>query len=196
MGGPQSAVASSRLPAPQPLQVASLYHRGLMLARGKRFEEALAAFSDVIARAPGDRLVFEARGLVYRDAELYDLAIKDFDSAIALDPSQGEAHLHRAICYQRVSQFKVRWGVGRGGRGGRGAGGAGALGGAGLHRLTRRTLCRWRSRTVMLRFGADFRRSTCSHARPLLYEDWAVTERHWRRSPCVAPSHRSVVHLG
>ena len=50
-----------------PNHTPSLYHRGLMLHRLHRLDEAIDVFSMVLENAENDRLVYESRGLVYQD---------------------------------------------------------------------------------------------------------------------------------
>lgn len=75
--------------------LSSEYHRGLMLSKLRRDEEAIAALTRVVRAAPGDVLALTARGLVLRDVGLYALARQDFDAALAVDPGRGEAYYHR-----------------------------------------------------------------------------------------------------
>lgn len=88
LSGDASLAACERAIASRKFKGAEL--ATLHLVRGLRRQEkydiegALADYRDALRLNPGNHLVYNARGVLYRDAGDYDRAIADFDAAIAL----------------------------------------------------------------------------------------------------------------
>ncbi len=89
-----------------PNHIPSLYHRGLMLHRLHRLDEAVDVFSAVLEHAKNDRLVYESRGLVYQDLRLHVKAVDDFTTALKIDQHIGENHYHRGESLLRLGDLK------------------------------------------------------------------------------------------
>ena len=88
-----------------PAHIPSLYHRGLMLHRLHRLDEAVDVFSSVLENAPNDRLVYESRGLVHQDLRKHQDAVDDFTSALKIDRTVGENHYHRGESLLRLGDL-------------------------------------------------------------------------------------------
>ena len=77
--------------------VSSRFHLGLMYHRLNKFQEALRCFSKVLERINNDKTVYIARGVVYQDMGNHQLAIKDFNEAIIIDPDLAEGYYRRGL---------------------------------------------------------------------------------------------------
>lgn len=80
-----------------PDHVPSIYHLGLMQHRKGDLSDSLNSFSSVLNAIGKDRLVYESRGLVYMDMKNYQMAIEDFDQAIAQEPTFAETYYYRGL---------------------------------------------------------------------------------------------------
>ena len=50
-------------------------------------------------------MAFVSRGIAYRKKKQYDLAIKDYDQAIRLNPNDSAAFNNRGIAYKKKKQY-------------------------------------------------------------------------------------------
>lgn len=66
-----------------------------------RFQDSLRCFSKVLDKISNDKSVFIARGNVYQDMGNHQLAIRDFNQAIHIDPEICEG-------YYRMGLSKLR----------------------------------------------------------------------------------------
>ena len=73
--------------------------KGNSLADQGRYEEALDAFNTALTYDPGDALTYTYRGTVLQNLNRVDDAMRDFDHALALNPSEGRAWIGRASIY-------------------------------------------------------------------------------------------------
>ncbi|ETV85962.1 hypothetical protein, variant 1 [Aphanomyces astaci] len=91
-----------------PHHVASRYHRGLLYHQQKDYERAIEELTAVIAQVPNESRFLEARGLVFQDIHLHDLAIEDFTRALAAHPSPPPPYYlyHRGESLLRLNQFQ------------------------------------------------------------------------------------------
>ena len=65
----------------------------------RRYDEAIADYTKVIALAPDDAFNFEMRAGAYILKGLYDQAIADYTKAIALKPDASDVYYHRGSAY-------------------------------------------------------------------------------------------------
>jgi tetratricopeptide (TPR) repeat protein len=77
--------------------VSSRFHLGLMYHKTNQFQEALKCFSKVLLKIPNDKTVYIARGVVYQDMGNHQLAIKDFNRSIEIDPELSEGYYRRGF---------------------------------------------------------------------------------------------------
>ena len=68
-----------------------------MYHRLNKFQDALKCFSKVLARISDDKTVYIARGVVYQDMGNHQLAIRDFNDSIKIDPELSEGYYRRGI---------------------------------------------------------------------------------------------------
>ncbi|MDB9314841.1 tetratricopeptide repeat protein [Spirulina sp. CS-785/01] len=87
--------------------VAVRQQRALVLQKSKQgeYEEAIALLHDLLSRYPDSAMDYNNRGLLYFQLEEYELALADFDVAIALNESLDQAYNNRANCYARLGQY-------------------------------------------------------------------------------------------
>ncbi|NEO26306.1 MAG: tetratricopeptide repeat protein [Kamptonema sp. SIO4C4] len=87
--------------------VALRQQRALILQKSKQgdYEEAIALLHDLISRYPESAVDYNNRGLLYFHLEEYELALADFDRAIAFNNSLDQAYNNRANCYARLGQY-------------------------------------------------------------------------------------------
>jgi protein O-mannosyl-transferase len=69
------------------------------------WKDSLSLWTYVIAREPEVSLAYNNRGLTYDDMGRFDLAIRDFDRAIALAPSDYKAYSNRGKSYVKLGML-------------------------------------------------------------------------------------------
>ena len=69
------------------------------------WKDSLSLWTNVIEREPGVSLAYNNRGLTYDDMGRFDLAIMDFDRAIALAPSDYKAYSNRGKSYVKLGML-------------------------------------------------------------------------------------------
>ena len=68
-----------------------------------KFQESLRCFSKVLDKISNDKSVFIARGNVYQDMGNHQLAIKDFNQAIQIDPDMCEGYYRMGLSKLRLN---------------------------------------------------------------------------------------------
>ena len=68
----------------------------------KALQNVLEAQGDLSELTPQ---VYLLRGIVYHSRKEYDWAIEDYNTVIALNPDNAEAHTYRALAYNRTGDF-------------------------------------------------------------------------------------------
>jgi tetratricopeptide (TPR) repeat protein len=86
---------------------ASDVFRGRGLARMKlaRYPEAVEDYTRALERAP-DAEVYHHRGWAYFFSDAWQLALRDFTKAIALDPNAGDAYTGRGLARVMLGQYR------------------------------------------------------------------------------------------
>ena len=69
------------------------------------WKNSLTLWTYVIAREPELSLAYNNRGLTYDEMGRFELAINDFDRAIALDASDHKVYTNRGMLYGKIGQF-------------------------------------------------------------------------------------------
>ena len=67
--------------------------------RAKKYEEAIADFSNVISLKPESEDAYCNRGNAYYRLGKTDLALKDYDIALKLNPKDPDLYYNRALAY-------------------------------------------------------------------------------------------------
>ncbi|OHD76031.1 MAG: hypothetical protein A2V99_09285 [Spirochaetes bacterium RBG_16_67_19] len=70
------------------------------------YQEAIAAYGQVLAADPQDSYAYGQRGDCYRLLSRYDEAIADFSRALELNPENSWALAHRGECYRAKEQYE------------------------------------------------------------------------------------------
>tara|TARA_B110000263_G_C15290820_1_gene503227 strand:- start:1650 stop:2138 length:489 start_codon:yes stop_codon:yes gene_type:complete len=70
-----------------------------------KFQEALYANQLLIKDFPNDPLLFNISGACYSGLGPIDLAINNFEKAIALNPKYAEAHYNLGVAFQKTHQL-------------------------------------------------------------------------------------------
>lgn len=91
-----AATASAGPPAGTPPDAAGLMRRALAYADRLQFQQAIADLTQACRLAPHDAQYRFERGVTYWRDDQPELALQDFDAAIALDPNYYAARLWRA----------------------------------------------------------------------------------------------------
>jgi tetratricopeptide (TPR) repeat protein len=69
------------------------------------WKNGIVLWSAVIEKYPTVRFAYNNRGMAYDKMGLFDRAIEDFDTAIALDPRDSEAYSNRGMLFGKTGQF-------------------------------------------------------------------------------------------
>jgi tetratricopeptide (TPR) repeat protein len=72
----------------------------------QRFADALACFRTAIRRWPREPSFFVSRAVVFSDINEINLAIRDCEAALELDPKSTDAMKRKAVCYFRQGDFQ------------------------------------------------------------------------------------------
>ena len=81
------------------------FNKGLVHLRYKEYDQAIEAFTVVIAIDPNYLFAYGNRGIAYGAKGLHDKAIEDFTKVIALNPHDAVAYGTRAFNYYRKGQY-------------------------------------------------------------------------------------------
>jgi tetratricopeptide (TPR) repeat protein len=83
-------------------------NRGNKLFKLKRYDEAIADYSRVIAVFPQkDELVYSSRAKALYRTGRYREALPDFDHAVTLKPDSKRLYYDRALTYRALGDFKL-----------------------------------------------------------------------------------------
>jgi tetratricopeptide (TPR) repeat protein len=82
------------------------YSRGLSLLRGRRFDQAVACFDQVLRMDPNHAPARVQRAAAYIGQKKYGQAVADCDEAIRLDPRNAVAWNHRGYANYNLGQLK------------------------------------------------------------------------------------------
>jgi tetratricopeptide (TPR) repeat protein len=102
----QSVRLFSELLNIQPDHTVALLSRGSAHMRLKRLNAAEADFTRALQSVPKNARALHLRGLVREMQGNDTTALKDFDSAIALEPDYGAAYLSRSHLYAKMGRGK------------------------------------------------------------------------------------------
>jgi lipoprotein NlpI len=90
-------------------------NRGMAYGASRRFDLAIADFSQAINLTPSLAATYYLRGLAYSQKDLNELAIADYTKAIALRPDVADTYIYRGIALARtgaldpaIADFKRR----------------------------------------------------------------------------------------
>jgi tetratricopeptide (TPR) repeat protein len=81
--------------------------RGLARAGRRDFAGAIADYTLALEQRPGRPRVLTSRGLTYLVSDAPKLALSDFEEALRLDPSNGEAHGGRGSTLVRLGDHRA-----------------------------------------------------------------------------------------
>ncbi len=86
---------------------ANLYdQKASILSSLKRYQEAEAAYNLAITKSPRANF-YQNRGFVYFNQEQWDLALDDYNKAIALNPEDTKAYIDRGFVYFNQKQWDL-----------------------------------------------------------------------------------------
>jgi len=95
------------------LDARNVSDQGLELFVTGEFEKAVEAFDAVVAFGTIDDRVYTRRAAALGAMEKYDVALRDTERALALDPDNLRIHLQRAVFHQRTYKTVrlpvIRW---------------------------------------------------------------------------------------
>jgi len=77
----------------------------LRASMGKELHVALSDCNEAIRLRPGDANILNSRGFVYFRMKQYQEAIRDYDSAIAIDSKQGSSFYVRGLAKQALGDI-------------------------------------------------------------------------------------------
>jgi Tfp pilus assembly protein PilF len=90
----------------QRLQARAAFERGVKHFNDREATPALSALREAIALDPASALYRDTLGLVFTQLQRPDLALEQFEQAVALDPQFADAHFHVGVAQAE----STRWG--------------------------------------------------------------------------------------
>jgi len=90
-----------------PNLASALQHRATVYVSQKKFQEAIADYSEALKIKSDDPNVFERRAYAEMQLRDYDKALHDYNQAIKINPQEAKYYQVRAIIYQEKGDFKA-----------------------------------------------------------------------------------------
>jgi len=90
-----------------PNLAAALQQRATIYVSQKKFQEAIADYSEAIKIKSDDPNIYERRAYAEMQMKDYDKALQDYNLAIKLSPEQAKYYQVRALIYQNKGDFKA-----------------------------------------------------------------------------------------
>jgi tetratricopeptide (TPR) repeat protein len=90
-----------------PNLASALQQRATIYVSQKKFQEAIADYSEALKVKSNDPDVYERRGYAEMQMKDYDKALHDYNEAIKLSPEEPKYYQVRAIIYQDKGDFKA-----------------------------------------------------------------------------------------
>ncbi len=89
----------------RPKSAEAFYHRGMFLQAGRKFNEALQNYRDMLEADPGNPLGYYNIGYIYLTQRLeFDTAMAYFDSTLAVRPDYVDAVYNKGLCYEEMGK--------------------------------------------------------------------------------------------
>ncbi len=91
------------------------YFYGRVLKEDGKYDEAIARLQGVLQQYPRDRVVRNELGRIYFLQKKYADAVKEFETTLAIDPEDLQAHYNLMLCYNglgddaKAEQHKARY---------------------------------------------------------------------------------------
>jgi len=73
----------------------------------KKYDEAIADFSQAIQIESKSDLAYYNRGNVYSDIGQYEKAVEDYNHALEINPQYAKAYYKRGDAYYHLSQYEI-----------------------------------------------------------------------------------------
>ena len=90
-----------------PNLASALQQRATIYVSQKKFQEAIADYSEALKVKSNDPDIFERRAYAEMEMKDYDKALHDYNQAIKLNPQEAKYYQIRAIIYQEKGDFKA-----------------------------------------------------------------------------------------
>ena len=90
-----------------PNLASALQQRATVYVSQKKFQEAIADYSEALKIKSDDPNVFERRAYAEMQLRDYDKALHDYNQAIKINPQEAKYYQVRAIIYQEKGDFKA-----------------------------------------------------------------------------------------
>jgi tetratricopeptide (TPR) repeat protein len=90
-----------------PNLASALQQRATIYVSQKKFQEAIADYSEALKIKSDDPNIFERRAYAEMQLKDYDKALHDYNEAIKLNPEEAKYYQVRAIIYQAKGDFKA-----------------------------------------------------------------------------------------
>ena len=90
-----------------PNLASALQQRATIYVSQKKFQEAIADYSEALKIKSDDPNVFERRAYAEMQLRDYDKALHDYNQAIKINPQEAKYYQVRAIIYQEKGDFKA-----------------------------------------------------------------------------------------
>ncbi|CAK4778815.1 unnamed protein product, partial [Aphanomyces euteiches] len=88
-----------------PAHIASRYHLAMLYHAEKKFDNAVEELTDLIDRIPTEPRFYQARGLVFQEIGMHELAIDDFTTALSTTSTSIYLY-HRGESFLRLGHFQ------------------------------------------------------------------------------------------
>ncbi len=90
-----------------PNLASALQQRATVYVSQKKFQEAIADYSEALKIKSDDPNIFERRAYAEMQLKDYDKALHDYNQAIKLSPEEAKYYQVRALIYQNKGDFKA-----------------------------------------------------------------------------------------
>lgn len=82
------------------------YTAGLDYLLDKKYNEAVAKFTEAIKIEPDNAIIYNYRGLAYLSLQDFSSSMKDFNKAIQINPKENEAYCNRGYLKMNLEDYR------------------------------------------------------------------------------------------
>src|SRR5262245_40757540 len=92
-------------PEPETKSPETAFQRGVAALTKGMYDQAIANFTEALARTPNDVEAYHNRGEAYRLKGDYDRALADYTQALTINPTYAKAYYARGVAYSNKDEY-------------------------------------------------------------------------------------------